>query len=95
MSQELYPPPNKPSKVESHAIPIWVYLICGWPFALVAIGGMIGGLCGGAAFGINLSIWKSSLPLAAKIILIPIVGFTAIGVWLVAALGLRSLITQG
>lgn len=96
MSQSpSYPPPAQPSKPQGNAIPIWVYLICGWPLALVAVGGMIGGACGGAAFGVNLSIWKSTLPLAAKIILIPIVGLTAIGLWLAFALGLRSVLTQG
>lgn len=95
MSQNpSYPPPAQSSKPQGNAIPIWVYLICGWPLALVAVGGMIGGACGGAAFGINLSIWKSSLPTALKIILIPVVGFTAIGLWLAFALGLRSLLVQ-
>jgi len=84
--------PPVPAKVQSDAIPIWVYLICGWPFALVAIGGLIGGVCGGAAFGINLSIWKSQLPLAAKIILIPIVGCTAVAIWLAAAVGIQLLL---
>jgi hypothetical protein len=69
-------------RVESHATPIWVYLVCGWPLALVAIGGgLLGGLCGGAAFGINLGIWKSSLPLVAKIVLIPMVGLIAVACW--------------
>lgn len=95
MTDNAYTPPAAPSKFESNATPIWVYLICGWPFALVAIGGLIGGLCGGAAFGINLSIWKSSLPLAVKIILIPIVGVMAIVIWLVVAVGLNVLLHQG
>ncbi len=89
MNDNLYTPPNVQSKVQSEATPIWVYLICGWPFALVAIGGLIGGLCGGAAFGINLSIWKSQLPVALKIILIPIVGIAAVGIWLTAAVGIN------
>jgi hypothetical protein len=92
MSENPYAPPTMPSKPQSNAIPIWVYLICGWPLALVAIGGMIGGAMGGAAFGVNLAIWKSAMPLPVKIILIPIVGFTAIGLWLAIALGLNAAI---
>jgi hypothetical protein len=92
MSDHLYTPPKTTSKVEGNAIPIWVYLICGWPLALVAVGGMIGGAMGGAAFGINLAIWKSAMPLPVKIILIPIVGFTAIGLWLVLSVGLSAVL---
>lgn len=99
MSDNPYAPPSGPSgysnppvKVDSGKIPVWAYLICGWPLALVAIGGMIGGVCGGAAFGVNLSIWKSTMPLPVKLILIPIVGFGAIGLWLVIAIAINTAI---
>jgi hypothetical protein len=79
-----------PSKPQGNAIPVWVYLICGWPLALVAIGGAIGGALGGAAFGVNLAIWKSPMPLPVKIVLNPIVGFAAIGIWLAIAFAING-----
>jgi hypothetical protein len=46
-----------------------VHLMCGWPLALVVIGGAIGGGLGGAAYGINVAIYKSRMPTPAKIAL--------------------------
>ena len=69
---------NSPEKLPTSA-----YLMCGWPMFLVAIGGVIGGGLGGAAFGINLTIYKSRLPLGAKIILNLLAGIAAIVLWIV------------
>ena len=79
------PPPNEPEKVS----PL-IYVACGWPLLLVLVGGLIGAAFGGAAFGINLAIYKSRLPLAVKIILNPIVGVAAIGLWLVIAVAIGA-----
>ncbi len=64
-------------------LPASAHLLCGWPLLLVAIGGAIGGGLGGLAYGINVKIYKSELPTAAKIVLNPVVGLTAIALWLV------------
>ncbi len=70
---------DKPAK-----LPAGAYVLCGWPLFLVAIGGAIGGGLGGAAFVINLKIYKSNLPTAAKVALNLFTGFAAIGIWLAA-----------
>src|SRR5262249_34987616 len=80
-SQQLpLPPPNAPEKV-----PPLVYVACGWPLILVLLGGLIGGALGGVAFALNMAIYKSKLPLAVKFILNPVIGVTAIALWLVIA----------
>ena len=66
-------------------LPVTVHLMCGWPLVLVAVGGMIGGALGGAAYGVNLAVYKSSIPGPAKILLNVLVGGAAIAIWVVAA----------
>ena len=61
-------------------LPASAHVMCGWPLLLVAIGGAIGGGLGGAAYGINIAIYKSKLPVAAKILLNLVTGAAAIGV---------------
>lgn len=65
-------------RTTSFATPIWVYLLCAWPLALLSFiphGGWIIGL---VAFGVNLLTWKSPAPLYAKIIVNLLVGIVAV-----------------
>ncbi|MBN1429466.1 MAG: hypothetical protein JXB07_13920 [Anaerolineae bacterium] len=66
------------------------HLLCGWPFILVIIGGAIGGALGGLAYAINVAIYKSDLPGFLKIGLNLIVGFMAIGTWIVIAVAITQ-----
>jgi hypothetical protein len=65
--------------------------VSAWPLVLVAVGGLVGGLLGGAAYAINLSIYKANLPFSLKVILNLLVGLSAIGIWLVIAILISSL----
>jgi hypothetical protein len=73
------------STQQSAKLPITAHLLCGWPLALVALGGAIGGGLGGAAYAINLAVYKSRAPLPAKILLNILAGVGAIVIWVVAA----------
>ena len=64
--------------------------MCGWPLLLVIFGGAIGGGLGGAAYGINIGIYKSNLPVPVKIILNVVTGGAAFGIWLAIAMAIRS-----
>ena len=64
--------------------------MCGWPLLLVAIGGAIGGGLGGAAYGINIAIYKSKLPVSAKILLNLATGAAAIGIWAAIGVAIQS-----
>ena len=77
---------------EKIPLPKKAYIICGWPLVLVIIGGAIGGLLGGAAFGINLKIYKSSLPIAAKIIFNILTGAAAYILWVITVQLIRSFV---
>lgn len=71
-------------------LPALAYLACGWPLALVAVGGAIGGALGGAAFGINLVIYKSQMPVPAKVVLNLLTGLGAVVIWLMAAIAISG-----
>lgn len=79
-----------PDSTNEEKLPPWAYAICGWPLLLVAIGGAIGGGLGGAAFGINVAIYKSSMPIAAKCLLNLLTGLAAVGIWFAIALAIQS-----
>lgn len=73
-------------------LPIGAHVACGWPLILVILGGAIGGACGGAAYAANVAIYKSSMPLAAKVALIMATGLAAIFLYLLAVAALQSFI---
>jgi len=49
---------NEENKTELAKLPWHAHLISGWPLAMVAIGGLIGGACGGLAYGASMSLIK-------------------------------------
>ncbi|MBI1249576.1 hypothetical protein GC197_17265 [bacterium] len=72
----------------SNQVPVWAHILCGWPLLLVAIGGAIGGGLGGLAYGVSISLFKTSLPMPLKIILPIGIGMLAVGLWVVIAVAL-------
>ncbi|MHC4744633.1 MAG: hypothetical protein ACYS8Z_22190 [Planctomycetota bacterium] len=75
---------------EKPKLPASAHVMCGWPLLLVFIGGAIGGGLGGAAYAINLAVYKSKLPVAAKVVLNIVAGLAAIIIWFVAAMAIQS-----
>ena len=73
---------STPPKLPEQKIPPWAHVVCGWPLILVAIGGFIGGGLGGAAYGINIQIYKSSLPVVLKAVLNVVTGIAAFVLWI-------------
>ena len=74
--------PNQPDVPEQQPkLPVGAHVMCGWPFLLVFIGGAIGGGLGGAAYAINVGIYKSNLPAPVKVVLNLVVGIAAIAIW--------------
>jgi hypothetical protein len=86
MTETDTPAPAKPTP---RKLTFLEHIICMWPFCLVAIGGLLGGLCGGAAWGLNTAIIKSERPAAARYALCVLTGVVAIVAYfaLVAAFG--------
>jgi hypothetical protein len=81
---------DSPAKTESAKLPGWAHLACGWPLVMVAFGGAIGGGLGGAAYGVNLWIFKSRLPLPAKVALNVFAGCAAFVLWATIASAIQS-----
>ena len=71
-------------------LPLIAYVVCAWPLVLVGIGGAIGGGLGGAAVAVNLTVYKSRLPVLAKVLLNIGAGFTAIAIWYAIARVIQS-----
>lgn len=72
------------------SLPREAHVLCGWPLLLILVGGAIGGGLGGAAYAINLSIYKSKLPVVAKVFLNLFTGMAAIGIWLAVVVAIQS-----
>ncbi len=89
-SEDMAVPSAVPEKAESTRLPISAHLLCGWPLVLVAFGGAIGGGLGGAAYGVNLMIYKSHLPLAVKVALNLVTGSAAFVLWALIASAIHS-----
>jgi len=84
------PKESSPDLKSRNKLPASAHVMCGWPLLLVAIGGAIGGGLGGAAYGINVAIYKSKLPVAAKILLNLLTGAAAISIWAAIAAAIQS-----
>ena len=69
-------------------LPVKAHILCGWPLVLVFIGGAIGGGLGGAAYGINVLIYRSKLPLFIKIIFNIAIGLAAVIIWYTIAMAI-------
>jgi hypothetical protein len=89
-SENMTVEPAASEKPESVKLPAWAHLVCGWPLVMVAFGGAIGGGLGGAAYGVNLWIFKSRLPLAAKVALNVFAGMAAFVFWALIASAIHS-----
>ena len=67
---------------KSEKVPPLIHIACGWPLIMVGFGGAIGGGLGGAAYAINMNIYKSSLAPVLKVILNIASGALAFILWL-------------
>ena len=84
-------PETKLEQTKSESkLPGTAHLLCGWPLVMVAFGGAIGGALGGGAYGINVAIYKSSLPLVAKVVLNILTGLAAFVIWLGIAAAIQA-----
>ena len=69
-------------------VPFWAHILCGWPLFLILVGGAIGGGLGGLAYGISISIFKTTVPMPVKIIAPMFIGMAAVVLYFVAAIAL-------
>lgn len=77
---------SNPTPVSDVKLPPLVMIACFWPIMLVAFGGLVGGILGGAAGGINMLLYRSSIPRWAFWVLNPVIGCLAFILWLIIAI---------
>ncbi|QEF97969.1 hypothetical protein Mal15_20150 [Stieleria maiorica] len=82
--------PDQTKQSGADKVPFSAHLLCGWPFLMVAFGGAIGGGLGGGAYGINMAIYKSNLPIAAKVALNVLTGIAAFAIWFAIVLAIHA-----
>jgi hypothetical protein len=75
-------------------IPIPMVVLIFAPFALVGIGGCLGGMLGGLAFGVNSAIARSTMAMPIKFAAMVGVAFGAVVLYLVIALVLRGALSN-
>jgi hypothetical protein len=66
----------------------------GWPIVLIFGGGLLGGLFGGAAVALNLSVFRSQQDPLLKYVLTGVISFAAVIAYLIAAIGVSLLLNQ-
>jgi hypothetical protein len=60
-------------------LPLYAHALAGWPLILLFLGGAIGGLCGGGAYGLSLMLLKKK-------------GVTPLSCFLSALIGIGSVV---
>ena len=61
------------------------YIWIGWPLILVAVGGAIGGGCGGAAAAINFKVFQKTQNPVLRYVWTGLISLTAVGIYVVCA----------
>ena len=62
------------------------HVVCAWPFVLVAVGGALGGACGGLAWAINTRIMASTLSAPMRYGLVFLSGLGAAALYFVGVM---------
>jgi hypothetical protein len=88
MTEASAPTPSKPKLTTLQQV------FCAWPFALVIVGGAIGGACGGLAWAINTRIMSSSLVAPMRYGLCVLTGIVAAVVWFYAAMAMAPVLAS-
>jgi len=73
-------------------LPWHAHAIAAWPLAMVTLGGLVGGVCGGLAYWISISLINKKGISAATYILSALVGIGSVGLYFVIAIALAQLL---
>jgi hypothetical protein len=50
------------------AVPWWAHVLCAWPFLLVLVGGILGGIFGGVSYVFAVQLFRTNLSMPVKVI---------------------------
>mgnify|MGYP000471743597 CR=1 FL=1 len=85
---------EKVNQAGSIKLPWHAHVIAGWPLAMIAIGGLIGGACGGLAYGVSMSLINKKGISAISYILSAIIGISCIALYFIVIIGLSIAFPQ-
>lgn len=76
------------NKQEEEKLPSYAHIIAGWPLIMIVIGGAIGGLCGGGAYGASIALLKKKGISFGTCLLSFVIGVVGIGFYFVVVVAL-------
>ena len=79
---------NEPIKEQQQSLPAYAHAIAGWPLIMIFIGGALGGLCGGGAYGISMALLKKKGVTPLSCFLSLLIGIAGVGLYFIAIIGL-------
>jgi len=79
---------EKSAKENVLNLPLYAHVIAGWPLLLIFIGGVIGGLCGGGAYGASVALLKKKGVTAVTCLLSFLIGIAGVALYFVVAVAL-------
>lgn len=79
---------NPNTKEEPPKLPSYAHAIAGWPLIMIIIGGALGGLCGGGAYGLSMALLKKKGVTPISCLLSFLIGIAGVGLYFIAIIGL-------
>lgn len=76
------------TKQEEKKLPSYAHIIAGWPLIMIFIGGALGGLCGGGAYGASIALLKKKGISFGTCLLSFLIGVAGIGLYFVVVVAL-------
>jgi hypothetical protein len=79
---------NSPAPESPPKLPSFAHAIAGWPLIMIFVGGALGGLCGGGAYGLSMALMKKRGVTAGTCLLSLLIGVAGVGLYFGAVVAL-------
>jgi hypothetical protein len=79
---------EEPTQEKPKDLPSYAHAIAGWPLIMIAIGGALGGLCGGGAYGLSMALLKKKGVTPISCLLSFLIGIAGVGLYFVVVVAL-------
>lgn len=79
---------HEPTEEQPQSLPSYAHAIAGWPLIMIVIGGALGGLCGGGAYGLSMALLKKKGVTPLSFFLSLLIGIAGVCLYFFAIIGL-------
>ena len=79
---------NSPAQENPPKLPPFAHAIAGWPLIMILVGGALGGLCGGGAYGLSMALMKKKGVKAGTCVLSLLIGVAGVALYFGAVVAL-------